>query len=414
MTAKAERWALVNGEFLLPDGIRRDVAVMIEGETVGAVVDAADRATLGGVPILDLGGRLATPGLIDLHVHGGFGYAFDRIDELGTEPSVPAVLRRLARSGVTSAQVSLVSAPVPQLCARLAQLAVQDTARVDGAQFLGVHLEGPFLAVAQCGAHDPAALCDPAPADVTALLRHRDLIRMVTLAPELPGAIDAVTRFASAGIVVAAGHSAAVVDDLMAAQAAGLRHVTHLWSGQSTTQRHGAWRVPGLLEAALASTGLTAEVIADGRHLPPHLLEIARRCLGERLVVVSDGTPGTGMPRGYTYQLGAVQCEVGDGVGMVVGADAFGGSTATLPRMLRHLHDELGWPVAEAVATVTSRPAAVAGLGDRKGAVAAGMDADLAVFGEGFRPWGTVLRGRWLAADDMDDHLDHPSGRTTA
>jgi N-acetylglucosamine-6-phosphate deacetylase len=156
--------------------------------------------------------------------------------------------------------------------------------------------------------------------------------------------------------------------------------------------------VPGLLEASLASTGLTAEIIADGRHLPPTLLEVARRCLGDRLVVVSDGTPGTGMPAGFQYDLAAVRCEVADGVGMVVGVDAFGGSTSTLPQMLAHLHGDLGWPLQEVVAAATVRPAQVIGVADRKGAIAAGFDADLAVFDDGFVPYGTVLRGRWLPA----------------
>lgn len=409
MTEQPARWALVNGNFLLPDGLRRDVAVVIDGGAVGAVIDAAELPQLAGVPLVDLGGRLATPGLIDLHVHGGFGLSFDRPGDPG---ALPAVLRRLARCGVTSIQASLVSTPVPALCARLDEIAGHDMAPVDGAELLGVHLEGPFLAAAQCGAQDPAALQDPAPADVTALLRHSDLVRMITLAPELAGAADAIRRFAAAGIVVAAGHSDAVADDLASAQAAGLRHITHLWSGQSTTRRQGRWRVPGLLEASLASTGLTAEVIADGRHLPRELLEIARRCLGDRLVVVSDGTPGTGMPQGYTYDLGAVRCEVGDGVGVVVGADAFGGSTSTLPRMLNHLHFDLGWPLAEVVATATSRPAEVAGVGHRKGAIAAGMDADLAVFDAGFRPWGTVLRGTWIT-DDTEGTACRDSDDTT-
>ena len=398
---------------MLPEGVRRDVLVEIEGSRVAKVLDADESSGVVDVPTLDVGGRLVTPGLVDLHVHGGFGHAFDEPDEPGAEPAWPAVLRGLARRGVTSMQASLVSARIPQLCDRLAQME-ELTGEIDGgAHVIGVHLEGPFLAPEQCGAHEPAVLRDPTPADVTALLDHRDLVRMITLAPELPGALDAVRRFAAAGIVVAAGHSQASAADLAAAQAAGLSHLTHLWSGQSTTHRRGPWRVPGLLEAGLASTGLTAEVIADGRHLPPQLLEIARRCLGENLIVVSDGTPGTGQPPGFGYQLGAVACEVGDGVGRVVGADAFGGSTTTVPQMLNHLHNDLGWPLPEVVAMATARPAAVAGISHHKGAIATGMDADLAVFDPHFQPWGTVLRGRWLGADDRrDDRTDHSSRRT--
>lgn len=404
------RLVLTNGEFVFPEGRRSDVAVVIESGVIIDVVDSDDNGGYGGARVIDLGARLATPGLIDLHVHGSRGHSFDRPDMVTT-----GALRHLAQSGVTSFQASLVSAPIADLTRRIDTIAHQASmAPGDGAQLLGVHLEGPFLAPSQCGAHDPGVLRDPGADDVSALLAHCSPVRMITLAPELPGALDAISRFAGAGIVVAAGHSDANAEELAAAEDAGLTHVTHLWSGQSTTTRRGPWRVPGLLEAALASNGLTAEVIADGRHLPPELLEIARRCLDERLIVVSDGTPGTGMPIGYSYDLGAVGCEVGDGVGVVVGADAFGGSTSTLPQMLAHLHDDLGWPLLEVVAAATSRPAAVAGVGDRKGTIAIGMDADLAVFDSGFRPWGTVVRGRWLPAVAQIQHADtQQAGRTT-
>lgn len=381
---------------VVSDGlVEPDRTVLIDGGRIAAVVPAASGEVPGGARVVDVGGRVVTPGLIDLHVHGAAGHGFDD----GDDAAVTAVLRHLAAAGVTSVQLSLVSAPVDALAARVAELAAP-AGRLpdDAARVIGVHLEGPFLAAAQCGAHDPAVLVAPSARDVDVLLEQAATLRMVTLAPELPGAVAATRRLAAAGVVVAAGHSDATARQLAEAADAGLTHVTHLWSGQSTTRRDGPWRVPGLLEGALAAPGLTAEVIADGRHLPPELLEIARRCCGDRLVVVSDGTPGTGMPAGHRYRLATVECVVGDGVGMVAGADAFGGSTSTLPRMLAHLHDDLGWPLAEVVAAVTSRPAAVAGLTGRRGAVVAGLDADLAVFDPGFRPWATVLRGRWLPA----------------
>ncbi|OKI54860.1 N-acetylglucosamine-6-phosphate deacetylase [Micromonospora sp. CB01531] len=402
---------LAGGRVLLPEGIRDDVDVVITNGRITSLVPHGTAGTDGsgmtepdgriersGSPEaagwIDLGGRLVTPGLIDLHVHGFAGACFDDGPEHGA-----AVLRGLARLGVTSAQASLVSAPVDRLAATLAGFAAVDRTAEGGAELLGVHLEGPFLAAAQCGAHAPAVLGPPTTAGVGLLLEHRDVLSMITLAPELPGAVEATNLFADAGVVVAAGHSDARGDDLRAVVGAGLTHVTHLWSGQSGTIRRGPWRIPGLLEEALAADHLTAEVIADGHHLPPALLEIARRCVGERLCVVSDGTPGTGLPRGARYRLGTVTCEVGDGVGLVVGADVFGGSTTALPGMLRHLTGDLGWPVHEAVAAATRTPARVLGLAGRKGTIAPGFDADLAVFDDGFHPWATVLRGTWLGPE---------------
>jgi len=290
------------------------------------------------------------------------------------------MLAQLARTGVTAVQVSLVSASTQQLAHQLAIL--QGLPARTGAsetRVLGVHLEGPFLAADQCGAHDPAVLRSPSEADLEVLEAAGDLVTMVTLAPELDGVLDLVRWLSERGIVAAVGHSAAGVADLEAAVSAGAGHLTHLWSGQSALRRDGPWRVPGLIEASLASDVLTAEVIADGRHLPPSLLEIARRCLGDRLILVSDATEGAGMPEGYRYRLGTVDCEVVAGVGMVVGQAVFGGSTTLLPQMLRHVIVDLGWPTAEAVRMVTSVPADVLRRPDL-GRIEVGARADLALW----------------------------------
>lgn len=382
---------LVGGQVALPEGVRDDVTVVVSDGRIVAVQDrTADQSDDDG-QVIDVAGRLVTPGLIDLHIHGGYGWSFESPDDAGT------ILAGLAAAGVTSAQASLASDRVPALIDRVRML---DRHRLEpeeqAATLLGVHLEGPFLAEAQSGAHDPALLRAPSTEDIDAVLQVADAVSMITVAPELPGAVAAVRRMAAAGIVVAAGHSEAEGADLAQAVDAGLSHITHLWSGQSSTVRRGPWRIPGLLEESLASTGLTAEIIADGAHLPPPLLEIARRCLGDRLIVVSDGTAGVGMPTGFRYDLATVQCEVRDGVGMVLGADAFGGSTTALPQMLDHLHGQLGWPLHEAIALATCRPAGIAGIADHKGSIRVGQDADLAIFDPGFRPWGTVLRGRWV------------------
>ncbi|WP_022917447.1 N-acetylglucosamine-6-phosphate deacetylase [Ruania albidiflava] len=375
---------LTGGRVLIDDGVVETSVVVRDGQ-IAALVDDPPAGR-----VLDVGGRLIGPGLVDIHIHGAAGHSFEQAED---DDGVAAIVGHLASRGVTTVLAALASDQVETMVSTVHALhRYRDDPLPGTAEVAGVHLEGPFLTPAQAGAHSPAVLRDP---DADAVARLASLRpAMITLAPELPGGVSAVEQFRAAGTVVAAGHSEARVPDLQAAQAAGLTHLTHLWSGQSALVREGPWRVPGLLEASLASTGLTAEVIADGKHLPPALLEIARRCLGEDLIVVSDATSGAGLPEGSRYALADVVCEVRDGVGVVVGADAFGGSTTTLEAMLAYLHADLGWPVAELFAMGSTRPAQIVGLGDRKGRIMPGYDADLLVVEDDLSPWATVVRGR--------------------
>ncbi|MGW6279519.1 N-acetylglucosamine-6-phosphate deacetylase [Kribbella sp. NPDC055071] len=366
------------------------MALVVRDGRIDAIVPAGD--VPASADVVDLAGCVLLPGLIDLHVHGGGGQSFDDPDPAAHQE----VLNFHARHGVTTMQASLVSAAPADLERRLDALAISKDTPSTGAKLFGVHLEGPYLAVDQCGAHAPSALRPPADDEADRLLARPGLVTMVTLAPELPGVPDFVRRLTAADIVVSAGHSSASADELATAVGNGLSHLTHLWSCQSTLVRRGPWRIPGLLEESLASDHLTAEIIADGHHLPATLIEIARRCLPDRLVAVSDATAGAGMPAGYRYRLGVVECEVAEGVGMVVGADAFGGSVTPLDGMLAHLHRDLGWPLPEAIAATSTRPAKVLDLEDRKGRLEPGYDADLTILNPDLTVHATLREGRWI------------------
>jgi len=236
-------------------------------------------------------------------------------------------------------------------------------------------------------------------------------VAIVTLAPELPGAIDLTRRLVDGGVTVAAGHSATSTETLRAAVGVGLSHITHLWSGQSIVSRTGPWRVPGFLEASLASTGLTAEVIADGKHLPPELLTIARRCLGDRLCLVSDGISGTGLPEGTRFTEGGLAVEIRDGVCMLRDGTSFAGSTTPLNGMLAHVVNELHWSVPDAVRMASTVPASVAGMADRKGRIRRGYDADIAVFADDFTCWAALVGGRWVHGPQQQAIGNNRNGR---
>jgi N-acetylglucosamine-6-phosphate deacetylase len=175
--------------------------------------------------------------------------------------------------------------------------------------------------------------------------------------------------------------------------------VIHLWSGQSSTVREGPWRKPGLLEAALVFEGLTAEMIADNKHLPPTLMKLAYKCLGaDRLCAVSDATNGAGLPEGTHFDMGEMEYEVREGVGMLLDRSAFAGSTTLLNQMLPILTQVVGIPLLEAVRMASLTPARIIGLDGRKGSLAAGKDADIAIFEEDFRAWRVMIGGRWAYA----------------
>lgn len=381
------RFAIVGGRVVRGDVVD-DCAIVVRD---GVIVDLpAPRALPDGIARVDVRGALVTPGLIDVHVHGATGLSFS--DAAGE--SIDGVLAFLATRGVTLAQASLSTDSLDRLEVAMDVVAGHRPGR-PGARLHGVHLEGPFLAHEQRGAHNPVLLRRPQDGDAERLLAHGDVLRMVTLAPELPGAVELTRRLVGGGVVVAAGHSATGRDHLAAAIDAGLSHVTHLWSGQSNVTRSGPWRVPGSLELSLASDGLTAEVIADGRHLPPELLTIARRCLGDRLCLVSDGVSGMGFAQGTRYVEGGLPVEVRDGVCMLADGSGFAGSTTPLDAMLRHVVRDLGWPVPEAVRMASTVPAAVLGQ-PRKGVVERGRDADLAIFSDDFVCIGTLVGGTWV------------------
>lgn len=382
--------ALANGRVIMPDAVITGHALIIDGDSiVGLVLDAS---LDGEIAQVDVGGRLVAPGLIDIHTHGAAGHTFNEPDPT----AFAAIAATQLRSGVTALLATIATAPLADLLRCLDTARVVMSASSAGARILGVHLEGPYFNPAQSGAQDPRSMRTPDDGSPDSLLEHHDILRIVSLAPELPGAIPLIRRLAARGIVPAAGHSDARDHQLTAAIAAGLRHVIHLWSGQSSTIREGPWRRPGLLEASLIAEGITAEIIADNRHLPPTLMRLAYRCLGpERLCAVSDATSGAGLPDGAFYSMGDMEYEVHDGVGMLRDRSAFAGSTTLLNSMIPVLYDVAGIPLAEAVGMASLVPARVIGIDGHKGSLLPGRDADIVVFEDDFSVWRVMVAGQW-------------------
>ncbi|HLU81791.1 MAG TPA: N-acetylglucosamine-6-phosphate deacetylase, partial [Trueperaceae bacterium] len=381
--------AWTGGRVVLPTGVVEGHAVLTSGSRIVAVCRHGDVPT--DARREDLDGAYLLPGLIDIHTHGAVGRSF--LD--ATDEAFETILVEQARHGVTGLLATTSTAPFPDILAALHTTRAWMDAGRPGSRVLGAHVEGPYFAAAQAGAQDPANLRNPDDGSVDELLAYSDVIELVSYAPELPGALELTSRLVALGITAAAGHSEASDAQLRRCEALGLSHAIHLWSGQSTTFRRGAYRVPGILEASLSSDALTGEIIADGKHLPVTLLRLARRCFGpERLCIVSDATPGAGLPDGTPFTMGAMRYVVSDGVGMMLDGTAFAGSSTFLDGMLRVVTEQAGFPLHEAVRMASLTPATAVGLGANKGSLAAGKDADMAVFSPDLQPLRTVIAGR--------------------
>jgi N-acetylglucosamine-6-phosphate deacetylase len=385
--------AIVNARAVLPDRIEDGCAILVEDGRIAAVCREADLPA--HAPRFDAGGATVIPGLVDIHTHGALGHTFNE----PTAEAFGAILAANAQMGVTSVVGTLAPASFEDMTACLGYAREWMAAERPGARLLGMHLESPYVNPAQKGALDLASLRVPDDGSDGALLAYADVLRIFVLAPELPGAFGLIERLAERGVVVAAGHSMAKDEQVAEAMRHGLSHVTHLWSAMSSTVREGPWRKPGLLEAGLVFDGLTVEMIADNRHLPPTLMKLAVKCIPPaRLCVISDATSGAGLPDGSEFRMGAMRYEVADGVGMMFDRTAFGGSTTLLGRMLPILTRVVGVSLLDAVTMCSLTPARVVRRGHEVGSIEAGKRADLALLDDALLPRRVMLGGRWLDA----------------
>jgi len=356
-------------------GTTADGWVLVVGDTIhatgsGPEAPVADR-------VVDLGDAVLTPGFVDLHGHGGATEAYE-------DDSFDRSLAMHRSHGTTRSVLSLVANPVPTLAASLAHVrAVMATDPL----VLGVHLEGPFLSPHNKGAHNESFLIEPTPAAVDALLEAGEgVIRQVTIAPELPGALDAVRRFVDAGVTVAVGHTVGTYDQARAAFDAGATILTHACNAMPGLHH----RAPGPIGAAVSDDRVTLELILDAVHVHPVVADTLFRATPGRVALITDAMGAAGAPDG-SYRLGSLDVTVTDGVAHVAGTETIAGSTLTQDVALRNAVSLAGRTLPEAVAALTSVPAGALGLGDRLGRLAPGFAADLVALSPSLeveRVWG--------------------------
>lgn len=358
-----------------------DAAVLIDGERIAAVGRAAELPCPAGARRVDSGQLLLAPGYIDLQLNGAFGLDFTE-----APATIWEVAAQLPRYGVTAFLPTIITSPAEKVSAAQAILRAGPPAGFNGATPLGLHLEGPFLNPQKRGAHNPAHLRPPALSAV-ANWSPENGVRLVTLAPELPGALEVIRALHSRGVVVSAGHSMATYAEAQAGFDAGLTYGTHLFNAMPPLEH----RAPGLAGALLTEPRLTVGIIPDGIHAHPAMVALAWRSKDARLNIVTDAMAALGQPPGL-YRLGDFDVSV-DGTSARLRDGRLAGSILGMDEAVRRFMAFTGCTAGDALAAVTSVPAQLLGLPER-GRLAPGCVADLVLLTQDLHIAATIVCGQ--------------------
>jgi N-acetylglucosamine-6-phosphate deacetylase len=371
--ANRAKMILTNARLIFPDGIRDGLEVVVEKGKIAAIGEQIHEQRKD---VVDLDGNYLAPGFIDLHVHGAL--ARDTME--ASAEAFRAISDCHARGGTTSLLLTTATAPMDKLVEVLN--AVRDCARWSRPtinQIAGVHVEGPFISKAKCGAQRAEFIQSPSRALVQQLLDYADVIKRITIAPELPGALEAIENFHTHGISVSGGHSDAWDEEAREGFARGMRSVTHTFNCMSSARRRGVYRVAGLLEFALSEPRISCELIADGHHVSETLMKMLYRAKGPGgICLVTDATAGAGLPNRSRFSLFGRDCIVENRVCLLADRSALAGSASRMIDLVRTMVIKVNVPLHEAVVMATENPAGAVGL-KTKGRLEVGTDADLVV-----------------------------------
>ena len=373
-----------NGRLIFPDGVREGLELIVHEGKIAGVAEAHDAT---GNEIVDLKNNFLAPGFIDLHMHGAVGR--DAME--GTAEAFRAICKYHATGGTTSLLLTTLTAPIPDIVRVLEKVRKLK----DGIpQVAGVHVEGPFISKAKHGAQKEEFIIRPDDESIERLLHFSDVIKVMTLAPEVRGALELIDRLSEKNIRVSGGHSDATDEEARRAFERGMCQVTHTFNCMSSARRRGIYRVAGLLEYALSEPQILCELIADGHHVLPTLMQMLYRAKGPNgICLVTDATAGAGLPNESHFSLGGRECVVRDGVCLLADGSALAGSASRMIDLVRTMVRKVNVPLHHAVRMATGNPARAIGLEKTKGSFAIGADADLVVISPNFEVLRTFLRG---------------------
>jgi N-acetylglucosamine-6-phosphate deacetylase len=383
---------IYNGKIIAPDRIIPNGTLLVNDNIITAISEKDIQAE--GAIEINANQQYISPGFIDIHVHGGGGHDF--MDGTVTAFLEVAILH--AKYGTTAMMPTTLTSSKDELYHILDLYEAADEQNLAGAQFIGMHLEGPYIAQSQRGAQDPRYIRDPDPKEYTDILARYPFIKRWSAAPELNGAIALGKYLQSKNTLAAIAHTDAVYEEVCEAFENGYTHATHFYSAMSGVSRRNGFRYAGVIESAYLIDEMTVEIIADGMHLPAPLLKLVYKIKGpQRTALITDAMRAAGMLSGESI-LGSlhngIKVIVEDGVAKLPDRSSFAGSVATADRLVHNMISLAGVPLHEAVKMMSATPAAIMGIGNKKGSLSPGKDADILIFDEEINIDATIINGK--------------------
>jgi len=381
-----------NADIYLETSIITSGSIIINGNKIDSILKGKPEINEREYKVFDAGGVIAAPGYMDSHCHGGNG--FDCND--GTVEDVIGMSEFYLTRGLTSYYPTTSADPLYKIekafkCIRK----VKDEDSAGGIEIMGLHMEGPFINPKYKGCQAEKYILEMTDENFRIVERNSDIIKRITIAPEIGSNMSRIPRLCDMGIVVSGGHSEATYDQVREAYMRGMTMTTHLFSAMSKIRREGPYRISGMLEASLNIDTLYTEIIADRKHLPDELMQLAFKCKGKKMIMVcSDANRGAGKSEGGIIYTCGQEAIIEDGVAVVPDRTAFASSITPVDQMVRNLINYTGISRIDAVNMASANIARMMGSFDRKGSLAPGKDADIVFLDNDFYVKAVMCRGK--------------------
>lgn len=383
---------IYNGKIITPSKIIDDGCVIVSGNKIIEVSEK--NIEVDNAVEINAEGKYVSPGFIDIHVHGGGGHDFMDADE----NAFLAIAKTHAQYGTTAMLPTTLTSTQEVLLQTLDAYQTANKKNVNGAQFLGMHLEGPYISLNQRGAQDPRFIRAPNLDEYKEILSTYSCIKRWSAAPELKGAIEFGRYVKSKNVLPAIAHTDAIYEEVLEAFENGYTLITHLYSAMSGVTRRNAYRYAGVIESAYIIDDMDVEIIADGIHLPPPLLKLVYKVKGaDRIALITDAMRAAGTNASESI-LGSLQdglkVIVENGVAKLPDRSAFAGSVATANRLVRTMVSMADVSMMDAIKMITATPARILKIEDKKGSITPGKDADIVIFDDNINIATTIIKGK--------------------